>query len=145
METNFIIILFLIVYGILLYLNLRVFFYQRTLRKIAVKYEIGDYAIGLLYPPSMITMYKISYLRWVAIIALFFFSWKIAVLTLVLSYLLYAFLPEQNDYKNVIKVIKTLSELERKDPFICGKCEDLLRLKFILNGLKKELEDNIKK
>lgn len=98
METIDIILVFLFL--IFLIFNLKVFFYQRTLRKISIKENIPQENLSCLYPKSYLVIYKISKLRWISVGALFYFNWIAALICIFIGFILPMILPEQDDYKN---------------------------------------------
>ena len=99
-----------IIFAVLFLMNIKVFFFQRTIRKIHLKTGVPQRELNAAYPASYITMYRISILRFVVIAALFFVNWKVALIIVVVNFLLPAILPEQDDYKNIQIARKTISD-----------------------------------
>ena len=115
METNTIIwIVLSCVWIILFALNLKAFFFQRTIHKIHQYTGISMNSLGILVPTSYSTMHVISMLRWVALIALFFYNLIAGLICLAIEFILPIVLPEEDDYKN-ISVMR--EELKRKGGF----------------------------
>ena len=96
-------------FAIMLLINLRVFLFQRTIRKVHMKTGIPQRAFDAAYPSLYLPMYFVSLLRYGLAVALFFFDWKAAIICLVADYLLKILYPEQSDYKNMQKARKTIA------------------------------------
>ena len=86
---------------ILFVLNLKAFFFQRTLHKIHLHSGLSMKSLGILVPASYSTISIISMLRWVIVIALFFYNWIAALVCLAIEFILPIVLPEEDDYKNI--------------------------------------------
>ena len=109
METKTIIAI--VIYIALILIELRVFFYQRTLRKLSMKFNLSQQDISLLYPTRYMTIYRITRLKWITLIVLFIFNWKAAVACLFSYFVLVAILPEQDDYKNLLIANNTIKHV----------------------------------
>ena len=85
-------------------------------------------SLSVLVPTSYSTIKLISMLRWVALIALFFYNWIAGLICLAIEFILPVVLPEEDDYKNISVMRK---ELKRK-----GGLQDLDNiLKEIINKM----------
>ena len=60
--------------------------------------------LSVLVPISYSFFGLLSKLRWVAIIALFFYNWIAALICLAIEFIVPIILPEQDDYKNMEKM-----------------------------------------
>lgn len=129
METKTIVLICLLVAWIVLFvLNLKAFFFQRTLHKIHQYSGLSMNSLSVLVPTSYSTIKLISMLRWVALIALFFYNWIAGLICLAIEFILPVVLPEEDDYKNISVMRK---ELKRK-----GGLQDLDNiLKEIINKM----------
>ena len=102
METNTIIwICLLVAWTLLFCLNLKVYFFQRTIHKIHMYTGLSMKSLGILMPVYLQNLNLVSMLRWVVIIALFFYNWITALVCLVIEFILPTVLPEEDDYKNI--------------------------------------------
>ena len=108
-----IILIFLVcMFFVFLLMNLKIFFYQRTVRKISIKYNISQNFLIILYPKSYLVIYKISKFRWLFLIVIFIFNWIVGICCLVLIWLLPIILPEQDDYSNLKKFLNVLVKID---------------------------------
>jgi len=57
--------------------------------------------LGILVPASYSTIHLISMLRWVVLIASFFYNWIAGLVCLAIEFILPIVLPEEDDYKNI--------------------------------------------
>jgi len=102
METITIIWISLSCIWIILFaFNLKSYFFQRTLHKIHLHSGLSMKSLGILVPASYSTIHLISMLRWVIVIALFFYNWIAALVCLAIEFILPIVLPEEDDYKNI--------------------------------------------
>lgn len=118
------------VFVILYAINLKVFFFQRTIHKISIKYGWNKKKlVMLLLPKSYTIMYWISLIRWVVVIALFYYNWIAAIICVVGGYILSIILPEQDDYKNIQKMIIFIDKKYGKDsiPELRSALSDILK------------------
>lgn len=115
---------------ILLFMNVRVFLYQRTVRKISIKLGIKQDDLSVLYPKKYITMYNVSKIRWLLLAALLLFNWIYALSLFVFYYLVIIVVPEQDDMKNMKKM---LVELEFDNYGFADKLRESIG-KFISGG-----------
>lgn len=97
-----------LVFLIFLFMNVQVFLFQRTLRKLAIRNSIPQSNLSFLYPDGLLKKYKISKLRWVFLVAVFFFNWKVGLCCLFFNFVIYIIIPEQSDYKNLRKMQKQI-------------------------------------
>ena len=95
-------------YIVLFVINLRSYFFHRTLHKIHLKSGVPMNELSALVPMSYSFLGLLSKLRWVAIIALFFYNWIAAVVYLAIEFIVPIILPEQDDYKNMEKMRKNI-------------------------------------
>lgn len=95
-------------YIVLFVINLRSYFFHRTLHKIHLKSGVPMNELAALLPMSYSFLGLLSKLRWVAIIALFFYNWIAAVVCLAIEFIVPIILPEQDDYKNMEKMRKNI-------------------------------------
>lgn len=58
-------------------------------------------SLGILVPTSYSTINFISMLRWVVLIALFFYNWIAGLVCIAIEFILPIVLPEEDDYKNI--------------------------------------------
>ena len=102
METNTIIWISLSCLWIILFaLNLKAYFFQRTIHKIHQYSGFSMKSLSILVPTSYSTINMISMLRWAIVIALFFYNWIAALVCLAIEFILPIILPEEDDYKNI--------------------------------------------
>lgn len=92
-----------VAFVVLLWMNLKVFFYQRTLRKVHLAKDISMNQLSYAYPESYLVIYWLSGLRWVVLIAMFFVNWIVAIICLIANFVLPLILPEQDDYSNLMR------------------------------------------
>jgi len=104
-----------VIFTILMLINLRVFLYQRTVRKISMKTGIKQEFLLDLYPKSYITQYRVSKIRWLILIVLIFFNWVYALVLLLVSPVLYIIVPEQDDIKNMKMMLVELEKYTDKE------------------------------
>jgi hypothetical protein len=65
---------------------------------------------GIVAPSSMIwTETIVNILKWAVVIALFFSNWIVAVICLIVGFVLPMVFPEEDDYKNMMKMRDFLS------------------------------------
>ena len=130
------VIILSIVFVILLVMNLKVFFFQRTLRKVHLKTGIPMSALSAAYPTSYMLMVYLSFLRWGIIIVLFFLNWIVAIGCLILNFLLPIILPEQDDYKNIL----TAREILRHKKYNSTLEDELMSIDFELEEIQRQIE-----
>lgn len=120
-----------IAWVILFILDLRTYFFARTLHKICMKYSLAMNKVNVLMPPSYATQGLISKLRWVVVIALFFYSWIAAIICLVAEFVLPIKLPEEDDYKNLLIMKKYVEsgKVENGD-FYLGLINSIINTEF---------------
>lgn len=115
MEINTIIWISLSVVWIILFgLNLKVYFFQRTIHKIHMHTGVTMKSLGILMPVYLQNFNLVAMLRWVVVIVLFFYNWIAALICLALEFILPIVLPEEDDYKNIGKMRE---ELKKKGGF----------------------------
>ena len=130
METKTIIWIALsVVWVILFAINLKVYFFQRTLHKIHQYSGLPWNVLGVLMPVRYQNLNLLSMLRWAIVASLFFFNWIAAIVCLAIEFILPTILPEQDDYENIKKMrmnLKNKAELKPLDEVlsdIMGKME----------------------
>ncbi len=97
------------VYVLLCLLNAKVFFYQRTVRKLARRFGFNEGSWGWVpYPPSYVAIYYASYARYVALVWLCVVNWKVAVCLYLVRAVALTIWPEQNDVRNLERIKKCL-------------------------------------
>ncbi len=102
METNTIIWISLsCIWLILFALNLKAYFFQRTLHKIHQYSGLSKKSLSILVPTSYSTINMVSMLRWVVLVALFFYNWIAGLVCLAIEIILPIVLPEEDDFKNI--------------------------------------------
>ena len=114
-----------VVFSILAIMDLRVFLFQRTVRKIR-QYAYGSNhhkAEASMYPFYYTLIFWLSKLRYIALVWLLFINWMVAIGLFVLWYKLAMWLPV-NDWKNTQKIKKFLqhkfySRIATDDDFLC--------------------------
>ena len=87
-------------------ITLRVFFYQRTVRILGIRFGIPISFRNIFYPHSMLTMFRLSHLKWIVILVLFFIEWKCALIAIGITVAFFVtsiFLP-YSDYANLLKI-----------------------------------------
>ena len=115
------------IFIILMLINLRVFLYQRTIRKISMKTGIAQELLSNLYPKSYLTQYNISRIRWLILIALIFINWIYAAALLVINSIIYVVVPEQDDIKNMKKMLVVLGkDMDRDSNILRNKIGNFL-------------------
>lgn len=102
------------IHTVLLYIYLKVFFYQRTLLKFYRRTGIEIRKSPYSYPRTYISYHKLSKLRWLTLIIIFIFNWIIGIVCLLAECILPAILPEQDDSKNFKIFLKQAEQ-------ICGE------------------------
>lgn len=125
METNTIVwVCLTALYLILFALNLKAFFFMRTIYKIHRKTLIPYGTLNYMVPTSYHTINFISKLRWAALIALFFFNWIAGLVCLAIEFIVPNVLPEEDDYKNMEVMRK---ELKWKNDKSLNFLDDMLK------------------
>lgn len=111
METKTIIWISLCIAWLILFaLNLKAFFFKRTIHKIHMASGFQMESLSPAIPTSYATINLISMLRWVVVIILFFYNWIAAIVCLVIEFILPIVLPEEDDYKNISIMRKELKK-----------------------------------
>lgn len=96
--------LYLIIgYSILSILYIKVFLYQRTIRKIGKRFPVLNNVLDYLYPKSYKVMLTVSYFRYLLAIVLLYYNWLYAICCIVVWFAIVVFIPENSDWKNIIK------------------------------------------
>ena len=110
-PKNIILITLVIAYLVLFAISTKIYFYKRTMHKIHQYSGINTADIyGIVAPSSMIwTETFINIAKWAVMIALFFYNWIVAVTCLIVGFMLPMVLPEEDDYKNMMKMRDYLS------------------------------------
>lgn len=112
MEPKTIIVISLVIAYILFFaISTKIYFYKRTMHKIHLYSGIDTADIyGIVAPSSMIwTETIVNILKWAVVIALFFSNWIVAVICLIVGFVLPMVFPEEDDYKNMMKMRDFLS------------------------------------
>ena len=107
MEPKTIIVISLVIAYILFFaISTKIYFYKRTMHKIHLYSGIDTADIyGIVAPSSMIwTETIVNILKWTVVIALFFSNWIVAVICLIVGFVLPMVFPEEDDYKNMMKM-----------------------------------------
>lgn len=99
-----------VIFIVLMLMNVRVFLFQRTVRKISFKTGIDQKYLNILYSNNYLKQYTISKFRWAIIIVLIFVNWIYALVLVAANFIIYIVVPEQDDVKNMKKM---LFELEK--------------------------------
>lgn len=126
-----------ILYAILWMAKHKVFMFQRTIRKISLKYGIPQNNLDFLYPQKYKTLHWVSAIRWVILVVVFFLNWKLALGLLVSGAVITMACPEQDDYVNM-KIM--LDDLQLNDKGINEEVLNATRSMIgeILSGLDPE-------
>lgn len=124
MDNTIIWICLFAAFIILFTLNLKVFFFQRTIHKIHQQTQIPKGTLSYLVPTSYSIINIVSMIRWVAVIALFFYNWIAGLICLAIEFVLPIVLPEEDDYKNMKKMRE---ELKRKNDKSLNFLDDILK------------------
>lgn len=95
------------IWAVLKLMFLKVFMYQRTIRKFGLK-GIRLVNEGHLYPISYGVMLNISMLRYVALGGVFYFNTWAGLICIAAGYILTMAAPEQSDVKNLRKALDAL-------------------------------------
>lgn len=112
METKTIILIALVIaYMILFAISTKIYFYKRTMHKIHQYSGINTADIyGIVAPSSMIwTETIVNIAKWAVVIALFIYNWIVALVCVIVGFVLPMVLPEEDDYKNMMKMRDYLS------------------------------------
>lgn len=112
METKTIILIALVIaYMILFAISTKIYFYKRTMHKIHQYSGINTADIyGIVAPSSMIwTETIVNIAKWAVVIALFIYNWIVALVCVIVGFVLPMVLPEEDDYKNMMKMRNYLS------------------------------------
>lgn len=128
-------IVLVVAFIILFTMNMKVFFYQRTLRKVHLKTGLSMRTLSVAYPSYYLIMHLISFLRWGVIIVLFFLNWILAVICLAVNFILPAILPEQDDYKNILLARKVIGKKKFRTSL-----KELFFIDSLLKEIQKEME-----
>ena len=107
METKTLILIALVIAFIILFaISTRIFFYKRTMHKIHQYSGLNTADIYRIVTPSSTiwTEIIVNLLKWAVVIALFFYNWIVAVVCVIICFVLPMVLPEEDDYKNMIKM-----------------------------------------
>lgn len=99
-------------------ITLRVFFYQRTVRILGIRLGMPVALRNIFYPSSMLTIFRLSHLKWIAVLGLFFIDWKcalIAICVLIVSFVVSAVLP-YSDYANLLKIRAVIHSRKQELP-----------------------------
>ena len=112
MKTEYILLIF---YSLFSIMNIYVFIFQRTIRKISMYYNLREVDSIFLYPKALLLMYNISKIRYLILIVMFYFSWWLAILSGILKFLIQISIPV-SDYNN-IQIVKKLLSKKDKDPY----------------------------
>ena len=112
MKTEYILLIF---YSLFSIMNIYVFIFQRTIRKISMYYNLREVDSIFLYPKALLLMYNISKIRYLILIVMFYFSWWLARLSGVIKFLIQISVPV-SDYNN-IQIVKKLLSKKDKNPY----------------------------
>ena len=112
MKTEYILLIF---YSLFSIMNIYVFIFQRTIRKISMYYNLREVDSIFLYPKALLLMYSISKIRYLILIVMFYFSWWLAILSGILKFLIQISIPV-SDYNN-IQIVKKLLSKKDKNPY----------------------------
>lgn len=112
MKTEYILLIF---YSLFSIMNIYVFIFQRTIRKISMYYNLREVDSIFLYPKALLLMYNISKIRYLILIVMFYFSWWLAILSGILKFLIQISIPV-SDYNN-IQIVKKLLSKKDKNPY----------------------------
>lgn len=107
MEPKTIVLIALVIaYMILFAISTKIYFYKRTMHKIHQYSGIKTANIyGVVAPSSMIwTEAIVNILKWGVVVALFFYNWIVAIICIIVGFVLPMILPEEDDYKNMMKM-----------------------------------------
>ena len=85
------------------------FFYQRTLRVLAMRLGIDQKALVFLYPKYMLVLYWISYLKWLCYAYLLFVNWIAALIIWGVSFAV-SVLYRASDLKNLLTIRQRLKD-----------------------------------
>lgn len=112
MKTEYILLIF---YSLFSIMNIYVFIFQRTIRKISMYYNLRKVDSIFLYPKALLLMYNISKIRYLILIVMFYFSWWLAILSGIIKFLIQISIPV-SDYNN-IQIVKKLLSKKDKNPY----------------------------
>lgn len=112
MKTEYILLIF---YSLFSIMNIYVFIFQRTIRKISMYYNLREVDSIFLYPKALLLMYNISKIRYLILIVMFYFSWWLAILSGIIKFLIQISIPV-SDYNN-IQIVKKLLSKKDKNPY----------------------------
>ena len=112
MKTVYILLIY---YSLFSIMNIYVFIFQRTIRKISMYYNLREVDSIFLYPKALLLMYNISKIRYLILIVMFYFSWWLAILSGILKFLIQISIPV-SDYNN-IQIVKKLLSKKDKNPY----------------------------
>lgn len=123
MNTNTVVWISLsCIWLILFIMNLKFFFFHRTKHKIHQYTGLSMESLRLITPSSYLIINTFSTLRWVVLIALFFYNWIAAIVCLAIEFILPIILPEEDDYKNIVIM---RNELKKRGGF--KELDDILK------------------
>lgn len=106
METNTIIWISLAAaFFVLLVFDMKIFFYKRTMHKIHMYSGLNTADIYGIAAPNMVWgEFLVRILKWGILIALLFSNWIVAIVCAIIGFILPMVLPEEDDYKNMMKM-----------------------------------------
>lgn len=136
METKTIILIALIVvFLILLAIDMKIYFYKRTMHKIHLKTGVATSDIYNIVAPKMIWKeFLVRILKWGVIIALFFYNWVAAIICIIVSFVLPIILPEQDDFENMVKMASEIEgKIDKPSIAMYNIIKELLRSEFGMN------------
>ena len=112
MKTEYILLIF---YSLFSIMNIYVFIFQRTIRKISMYYNLREVDSNFLYPKALLLMYNISKIRYLILIVMFYFSWWLAILSGIIKFLIQISIPVSDN--NNIQIVKKLLSKKDKNPY----------------------------
>ena len=107
MDREVWLIVLICIWAVLKLMFLKVFMYQRTIRKFGLK-GIRLVNEGHLYPISYGVMLNVSMLRYVVLGGVFYFNTWAGLICIAAGYILTMAAPEQSDVKNLRKALDAL-------------------------------------
>lgn len=117
-----------VIFIVLMLMNVRVFLFQRTVRKISFKTGIDQKHLNILYSNSYLKQYTISKFRWAIIIVLIFLNWIYALVLVAANFIIYIVVPEQDDIKNMKMMLCELEKyVDKNTNSLRGKIGNILK------------------
>lgn len=137
-------IILLVIVTICDFVLLKTFLYQRTVRRLGNYFRLTIQERNIFYPPTTLFLFRLSYIRWVVLLILFFTDLKcafIAIAIMALFFSLSIIMPVDDKInllkiRNVISKKKSLFPVELYD-YLIKEIDKIISALYITNGVHK--------